>query len=191
MNKTKRAIFEAAIRIFSESGYNGATMDDIANAANVAKGTLYYHFKSKEEIFNFIISEGINLMEEELRQVGKIQGDSLFKLRELCKVQLSFLHRNKEFFKVLMSQLWGQELRQLELRNKLGIYLNSIEVYIKEAMEQGLIRKGDSSFIAYTFFGSLISAAVYEVLNIEKVDLEKVIESLVDYSFRGLQVKEN
>ena len=50
MNKTKNLIFESAIKIFSESGYRGATMDDIAANASLAKGTLYYHFKSKEEI---------------------------------------------------------------------------------------------------------------------------------------------
>ncbi|MPM64998.1 hypothetical protein SDC9_111890 [bioreactor metagenome] len=45
MNKTKMTIFEAAIKTFSNSGYNGTTMDQVAEAAGVAKGTLYYHFK--------------------------------------------------------------------------------------------------------------------------------------------------
>lgn len=57
MNKTKNLIFKSAIKIFSESGYRGATMDDIAANAGLVKGTLYYHFKSKEEIFNFIVEE--------------------------------------------------------------------------------------------------------------------------------------
>ena len=59
MNRTKRLIFDSAIRIFSDCGYRGATMDDIASNAGLAKGTLYYHFTSKEEIFNFIVEEGI------------------------------------------------------------------------------------------------------------------------------------
>ena len=54
MNNTKKLIFEAAIKVFSECGYNGAIMDDIASRAGVAKGTLYYHFASKEEIFKFV-----------------------------------------------------------------------------------------------------------------------------------------
>ena len=51
MNKTKRAIFESAIKVFSKSGYTGATMDEVVAKAGVAKGSLYYHFKSKEELF--------------------------------------------------------------------------------------------------------------------------------------------
>ncbi|QAA30331.1 TetR/AcrR family transcriptional regulator [Clostridium manihotivorum] len=191
MNKTKRIIFEAAISIFSKAGYNGATMDEIALEAGVAKGTLYYHFKSKEEIFNFIITEGINLMHEEIDQVKDLEGDALFKLKEVCKIQLSFLYKNKEFFKVIMSQLWGQELRQFELRNQLQKYVYSIEVYIKEASDTGLIRKGDTSFLAYAFFGSLISAAIYEILNIDKINLENIIDNLIDYNFRGLQINKS
>jgi AcrR family transcriptional regulator len=187
MNKTKRAIFEAAISIFSKAGYNGATMDEIALEAGVAKGTLYYHFKSKEEIFNFIITEGINLMHDEINQVNNITGDALVKLKEVCKIQLSFLYRNKGFFKVIMSQLWGQELRQLELRNQIQRYIYGLETYIKEAADTGLIRKGDVSFMAYAFFGSLISAAVYEIINIDKINLENIIDNLIDYNFRGLQ----
>ncbi|WP_160676844.1 TetR/AcrR family transcriptional regulator [Clostridium sp. C8-1-8] len=191
MNKTKRIIFEAAISIFSKAGYNGATMDEIALEAGVAKGTLYYHFKSKEEIFNFIITEGINLMHEEIDQVKDLEGDALFKLKEVCKIQLSFLYKNKEFFKVIMSQLWGQELRQLELRNQLQKYVYSIEIYIKEASDTGLIRKGETAFLAYAFFGSLISAAIYEILNIDKINLENIIDNLIDYNFRGLQINKS
>ena len=65
MNKTKRAIFDAAIKIFSTNGYEGATMDDMAQAAGVAKGTLYYYFKSKEEIFKYIITEGVEVIMKE------------------------------------------------------------------------------------------------------------------------------
>ena len=55
MNKTKEAIYNASIDIFSRCGYTGASMDDIAVSAGVAKGTLYYHFKSKEELFLSLI----------------------------------------------------------------------------------------------------------------------------------------
>ncbi|WP_353963340.1 helix-turn-helix domain-containing protein [Tepidibacillus marianensis] len=45
-------MFDAAIDVFSEYGFEKAKMDLIAEKANVAKGTIYYHFKSKEEIFS-------------------------------------------------------------------------------------------------------------------------------------------
>lgn len=189
MNKTKKAIFKAAIIVFSKCGYNGSTVDDIALEAGVAKGTLYYHFKSKEDIFNFIIQQGLDIMEEELQVIEQEQLEPIETLVMICRVQLTVLYRDKNFFKVILSQLWGQELRQLELRNKLARYINGIEKIIKDAMDKGLIREGNPSLMAYTFFGSLISAAIYEVANLDKVNLEEVIDNVTNITLKGLLVK--
>ena len=189
MNKTKKAIVKGAINVFSKAGYNGATMDEVALVAGVAKGTLYYYFKSKEEIFNFIMDQGLELLGCEIRKVNDLKLNPLSKLKEICKIQLTILYENTEFFKVLISQIWGQEGRQLELRGKLEKYLEIIEIYIKQAIEDGSIKKGNSKFLAHTFFGTLISAAIYEVAYIEKIDLESIIENLIEVSFYGLQTK--
>ncbi|MBL4933632.1 TetR/AcrR family transcriptional regulator [Clostridium paridis] len=188
MNKTKKGIFEAAIKIFSNNGYKGATMDEIALEAGVAKGTLYYHFKSKEEIFRFIIIEGIGVLTDEISVVANIDNNPEDNLREICITQLTVLYRNKDFFKVLMSQLWGQEIRQIELREHLQKYIKNIEVYIKDAMDKGFIKNGDSYFIAYTFFGSLVSAAIYELVNQDK-EIDEVVNNLIEYTFHGLSAK--
>ena len=55
MNKTKRKIFETSMRLFAEKGYDATSIEDITETVGVAKGTLYYHFTSKEEIFDFLI----------------------------------------------------------------------------------------------------------------------------------------
>ena len=66
MNKTKKAIFNAAIKVFSIEGYDSATVEEIASEAGVAKGTLYYNFQGKEEIFKFVIDEGMKLIKNEV-----------------------------------------------------------------------------------------------------------------------------
>ena len=63
MNKTKRKIFETSMRLFAEKGYDATSIEDITETVGVAKGTLYYHFTSKEEIFDFLIEEGIKLLQ--------------------------------------------------------------------------------------------------------------------------------
>ena len=55
MNKTKRKIFETSMKLFAEKGYEATSIEEITATVGVAKGTLYYHFTSKEEIFNFLI----------------------------------------------------------------------------------------------------------------------------------------
>ena len=189
MNKTKKLIFESAIKIFSESGYRGATMDDIAANAGLAKGTLYYHFASKEEIFNFIVEEGIQILQSQVVEIQKQDIDPISKLIKISRIQLSFLYGYTDFFKVVMSQLWGHEKRQDELRGKIRDYIKDIEIDIKEAMNNKEIDDGDSEFMAYEFFGTLCSAAVYESIHIEKVDLESIIESTVSFTLKGLGIE--
>lgn len=189
VNKTKKLIFESAIKIFSESGYRGATMDDIAANAGLAKGTLYYHFVSKEEIFNFIVEEGIQILQNQVMEIQKEDVDPISKLIKISRIQLSFLYGYTDFFKVVMSQLWGHEKRQDELREKIRNYIKEIEVDIKEAMNRNEIEQGDSEFMSYEFFGTLCSAAVYESIHIERVNLESIIESTIRFTLKGLGIE--
>ena len=62
MNKTKRKIFETSMKLFAEKGYDATSIEEITATVGVAKGTLYYHFSSKEEIFNFLVEEGMKLL---------------------------------------------------------------------------------------------------------------------------------
>ncbi|MFL0251316.1 TetR/AcrR family transcriptional regulator [Clostridium neuense] len=187
MNKTKRSIFESALKIFSNSGYSEATMDDIAINAGVAKGTLYYHFKSKEEIFKYVISEGMNVITEEMEEATKHITDPIQKIIAVCKVQFGLVYRNKDFFKVVMSQLWGQESRQFELREVVRVYIGEIERFLKEAMDAGALKKGETEFMAYTLFGTICSGAVYELINDNQKKIDDLVESITSYILKGIE----
>lgn len=188
MNKTKDLIFKSAIKTFSESGYRGATMDDIAVNAGLSKGTLYYHFNSKEEIFNFIVEEGLQILQSQVVEVQNMSIDPIEKLIKICRIQLTFLYGYTDFFKVVMSQLWGTENRQSELRHKIKSYIGEIEINIKSAMDNGNIKKGDTELIAFQFFGSLCSSAIYESIRTEEVKLENIIESTIKFTLNGLGI---
>lgn len=54
----KKLILEGALKVFKDLGLERATMDEIARVAGFGKATLYYYYKSKEEIFNTILLEG-------------------------------------------------------------------------------------------------------------------------------------
>lgn len=188
MNKTKGAIFNAAIKVFSEKGYNGATMDDISINAGVAKGTLYYHFRSKEEIFKYIVKEGMKKIQVEVQDYVERVEDPILRLKNLCRVQLELVYKYRNFFKVIMSQLWGVEIRQLELREVIQKYIILIEGYIRDAIQKEAVKKGNESLMAYTFFGALSSTAVYELINNDDIDIEDLIENLTNYLLYGMAI---
>ena len=66
MNRTKRKIFETSMNLFATKGYDATSIEEITSIVGVAKGTLYYHFSSKEEIFNFLVEEGMKLLQNSI-----------------------------------------------------------------------------------------------------------------------------
>lgn len=189
MNKTKTAIFEAAIKVFSSYGYTGSTMDEIVTCAGVAKGSLYYHFKNKEELFNFIVDEGVNLILENVEEATRDIEDPLEKIEISARVQLKYVYENKDLIKLIISQLWGTEERNKFIRSKVTLLLDKATAHIQEAMDRGLIEKDDAAFSSHTFMGMLFSFALYELLSEENYDYDHVIDKFLVLLKSGIRIK--
>ncbi|ADD01389.1 transcriptional regulator, TetR family [Thermoanaerobacter italicus Ab9] len=189
MNKTKEKIFKAAIKTFSKSGFYKSTMEEIAENAGVAKGTLYYHFKSKDDILEFLIEEGIKILKQEaIEEIGKLN-NAVEKLRKIIFVQTNFLYRNHDFIIVLLSQIWGHGEVPRKFREKLYTYLELIENIIKEGKEQKLIADCDEKIVAAAFFGmisSILALKVVEDSN-EKFNPQDITDSVFNFALKGLQ----
>ena len=107
MNKTKRKIFEASMKLFAEKGYDATSVEEITATVGVAKGTLYYHFSSKEEIFNFLVDEGIKLLLNNIEIKIKKFDNSIDKLRAVIVLQIRILkirESNKDILKSNMGR---------------------------------------------------------------------------------------
>ena len=180
MNKTKKAIFNAAIKVFSIEGYDSATVEEIASEAGVAKGTLYYNFQGKEEIFKFVIDEGMKLIKNEVLDAIKDIDDPLEKLKISAKVQLRYVYNNKEFFRVIMSQIWGdknrhQEMRQ-EIRRLVNINSNSINDITKGKADKDVLE-----VLGCCFIGVLFSSALYEILYEDQYSENYIVDRFMEY----------
>src|SRR5499433_915999 len=99
------AILEAARKVFANEGFSRATVDDIASAAGVAKGTVYLYYESKRDIYFAALKFGIEQMysklDEELKKVSSPEQ----KLRTLIGVKLAYFDDNRDFFKIYYSEL--------------------------------------------------------------------------------------
>ena len=98
-------ILEAARKVFAKKGFHDATVDDIANAAGVAKGTVYLYYSSKRDVYFAALKFGISQMYaslvEELKRVSTTQQ----KLRALIASKLAYFDENRDFFKIYYSEL--------------------------------------------------------------------------------------
>ena len=148
MNKTKRKIFET-----SEKGYDATSIEEITATVGVAKGTLYYHFSSKEEIFNFLVEEGVKLLKNSIEIKTEKLSNSLDKIRAIVLIQIKILVKYENFMTIILSQIWGNDNRSLMCRNHVFDYIQKIEEIVKEGIDKGEIINGDANVIASGIFG--------------------------------------
>ena len=180
MNKTKKAIFNAAIKVFSIEVYDSATVDEIASEAGVAKGTLYYNFQGKEEIFKFVIDEGMKLIKNEVLDAIKDIDDPLEKLKISAKVQLRYVYNNKEFFRVIMSQIWGDKNRHQEMRQEIRRLVNINSNRIND-ITKGKADKDVLEVLGCCFIGVLFSSALYEILYEDQYSENYIVDRFMEY----------
>ncbi|MFT5087696.1 MAG: AcrR family transcriptional regulator [Candidatus Latescibacterota bacterium] len=97
----RKQILEEAARLFSSKRFDEVLMDEIAQGAGVAKGTLYTYFSDKEELYFSVIFEGISRLNEQIQAKAAGQKDPEKKLRKIVHSIVSFVSQNRFFFKLM------------------------------------------------------------------------------------------
>jgi len=106
----KEAIFTAAVHCFNENGYYKTSMDTIAERAGITKRGLYYHFKSKDELFIQLFNYMNEKYLETIPAVAARVSDPEERLRVFCKIATDFLAQNRDFLK------FSQEFLSISVR---------------------------------------------------------------------------
>ena len=105
MNKTKRKIFETSMKLFAEKGYDATSIEEITAHVGVAKGTLYYHFTSKEEIFYFLVEEGIKLMQNSIDIKTAKHTNYIDKIKAIVLIQIKVIVKYESLIKSIIKSL--------------------------------------------------------------------------------------
>jgi AcrR family transcriptional regulator len=102
---TRQKLYEAAVELIAEQGFSATTVDDIALRAGVAKGTVYYNFKSKTDLFEELLKHGIGLLTDAFRSAvsGLPPREAV---AALVRTQLEYIQRYRAFAQLLLSEMW-------------------------------------------------------------------------------------
>ena len=179
MNKTKRKIFETSMQLFAQKGYDATSVEEITATVGVAKGTLYYHFSSKEEIFQFLIEEGVKLLKNSITIKTANLTNSLDKIRAIVLIEIKVLVKYENFITIILSEIWGTGARSKMCRNYVFDYIQMIQEIVEEGIEKKEIIESDANVIASGIFGFVCSSLIYKLRteeNIEVMSLYKEIE---------------
>lgn len=107
---TRQKLYEAAVTLIAEQGFSSTTVEEIAERAGVAKGTVYYNFASKAELFEELLRHGVELLTAELRDaeaaVRRRGGTRVNALDAMVKAGLVFVDRYPAFTRLYVAELW-------------------------------------------------------------------------------------
>ena len=81
------------MKLFAEKGYDATSVEEITSIVGVAKGTLYYHFSSKEEIFYFLVEEGMKLLQNSITIKTAQLTSATDKLRAVILIQCKIMSK--------------------------------------------------------------------------------------------------
>lgn len=189
MNKTKRKIFETSMKLFAEKGYDATSIEEITATVGVAKGTLYYHFSSKEEIFNFLVEEGIKLLQNSIDIKTAKFTNYIDKIKAIVLIQIKIVVKYEDLITILLCQFWGNEARNQKCQKHILGYVNKIENIVEKGIEAGQIKQGNPQAIASEIYGLICSSLVYKARSEEKIDIMKLFKEFENTVIEGLKAK--
>lgn len=186
MNRTKRKIFETSMKLFAEKGYDATSIEEITSVVGVAKGTLYYHFSSKEEIFNFLVDEGMKLLQNSITIKISQKENAVDKLKSILLIQLKILYKYENFITIILSQMWGNEPRNIQCQGYVFKYIDIIEGIVKEGINNGELVNADSRAIASQIFNATCTSLLYRIHDERRISINDLYKEIDHILFYGL-----
>ncbi len=139
-DRKKSCILDAARTVFSRQGYAEAAVDDVAEEAHIAKGTLYLYFKSKEELYLAALVSDLRAMSEEGRREMEAARGVRAKLRAFLEVRLRYCRSHENFLRIYLAE-YGTMFVKTPLNRELSQLLREnmrfVARVIEKAIEQG------------------------------------------------------
>lgn len=188
MNNTKRRIFETAVKLFAEKGYENTGIDEITAVAGYAKGSLYYHFETKEDLFDLLLEEGYNLLSNSIEIKLKKCDNPIDKLKAILMVEIKSIISYEDLITVIMNNILGDTTRTKKCKKALNKYIEIIQKVVQEGIDEGVFYDGDAEGIACGIFGVTFSSLLYRLKKDRNITFEQIYEGYVETVIRGIVV---
>lgn len=163
---TRQKLYEAAVTLIAEKGFSSTTVDEIAERAGVAKGTVYYNFASKNDLFEELLRHGVGVLTASLREaaeaVAASGGSRVDALDAMIRAGLVFIARYPAFTQLYVAELWRtnrawQSTLMMVRQEAIAV----VEKVLREAVGGGeLSEEIDVPLTASALFGMVLVAAL-------------------------------
>ena len=185
-----REILEGARRVLARYGVQGTTVDRVAEEADVAKGTIYLYFDTKDELVHAAVLEGLSSMVADTVAADDPSLPPLERIRKLIHAQIHIQASNQDFLKTLIiGNSLDIELESEAGREYMDVYaghLDFIASVLQDAINRGAVRPLDPKFAAFMLGELLTGCLRRRLLKLTSTPLESDAEAIVELFFKGI-----
>lgn len=198
----RQEILKAALQVYARSGISAATLDDIATEAGVTKGTLCWHFHSKEDLLTALIKQYglhsflgpvVEQIQQELESGALLDDEDI--LRRLAAAFYDAFNSHGDYTRLAILLLYTHPEMAQVLAEKIANGRKCITNYLQKRQEEGYFRQDiDPTFLvqvmAMTFAMRAISRGLYSHLPFGSLPREVVVDQMVSLLLYGMVRRE-
>lgn len=176
---TKQRILDAALNIFSNKGYYGTPVDEIVEEAQTSKGSMYFHFPNKEQLFLALVDQFANVLERNVTEAIADSSKGMERVKIAIENVLDTFGKYRRPAKILLVQAAGLgnvfDKKRMEVTDR---FAELIKTYLDEAIEIGEIEPVDTEVIAHAWMGAIYNVVIKWVYTGEPSP-ERIMSELV------------
>ncbi|MTD52641.1 TetR family transcriptional regulator [Amycolatopsis sp. RM579] len=181
-------VLEHATRLFAERGFNGTSLQDIAEAMGLKRPALYYYFKSKDELLDRLIVEATSGPAHDLNKIAALSDmDVAARLHAMARHIVIWVTSNRDRFLLLVkseSDLSPASAKKFNEGRRAA--LDAVRSIIEEGIEAGQFRPVDAKIAAFGVWG-ICNWAAWWYHPKGETPLDTVADQLAEMAVAGLQ----
>jgi AcrR family transcriptional regulator len=144
-----QSILEAAVRVIARRGVSEATMQDVADEARIAKGTIYLYFKSREDLVQRTADLVVSQLAARLAEALEAPGNARAGLGRLVRTKIDFFDANREFLRAYLAACQSDGGPEPKHRHPTyELHLRRLAGFLGEAMKRHELRRCDPDRLA-------------------------------------------
>jgi AcrR family transcriptional regulator len=180
------AIYEGAVAVLAEHGLNGATMDRVAAAAGVAKGSLYNYFRSKDELLTFVHEKTIQPLLDANEEVAASEQPAGTKIEAMLRNWRRYVGEHRATFQMLIKNSNCEGVLKEATLKKNEIVVDLIAGIIDEGIQSGEFRPVNARYAGEMLLAASKGSLEAEFAEGVQRSDEETIDTLVGVFLHGL-----